>query len=57
MKGMLAYCCGDFVVPQTVATVHKALHCVSVARIHRTFKLFAAPDIRFSSMEFKFCKV
>jgi len=61
MKGMLAYCCGDFAVPHTVAAVHKAvykaLHCVSVARIHRAFKLFAAKDIRFWSMEFKFCKV
>jgi hypothetical protein len=46
MKGMLAY----FAVPQTVAAVYKAvykaLHCVSVARIYRTFKHFAAPDIR-----------
>jgi len=61
MEGMLAYRCGDFAVPQTVATVckavYKALHCISVARIHRTFKLFAAPDIRFWSMEFKFCNV
>jgi hypothetical protein len=61
MKGMLAYRCGEFAVPQTVATVYKAvykaLHCVPVAKIHRAFELFAAPDIRFWSIEFKFCEV
>jgi hypothetical protein len=57
MKGMFVYRCGDFAVPQSVGTVYKAFYCASVARIHRTFKLFAAPDIRFWSMEFKFCNV
>jgi hypothetical protein len=61
MKGMLEYRCGDFSFPQAAATVYKtvykALHCVSVARTHRTFKLFAASDIRFWSMEFKFYTV